>query len=276
MQCNEQQQQHHHHHRHNFKFEAKLVPLSVHAHQSVACCVQTLACTSVYSLSINGVKDCNTTDLVSKPITDRHLSQPLTMLFPKAALVTCEHSVSGVHCAMCHAVSCCVYADGQEAKAAQAGVGLPVAAFLKQPAELYTHLHIMTSLNLVAQAGSLEIFLNSLPGFPDGVSRASDGNFWVAINSAPLPKVWGVLMGSRVLRWMVGWVPNLAGELHAYGLILKVLELAGMCMQVQSHERTTRKDVKWSLARGLTSCNHETNGMQACVSGKLTCKSPSA
>jgi hypothetical protein len=72
------------------------------------------------------------------------------------------------------------------------------------------------------QAGSLEIFLDNLPGFPDGVSRASDGNFWVAINSAPVPKVVGVTMGSRLLRWVVGWVPGLAGELNAYGLILKV------------------------------------------------------
>ncbi len=72
------------------------------------------------------------------------------------------------------------------------------------------------------QAGAFEIFLDNLPGFPDGVSRASDGNFWVAINSAPVPKVVGVTMGSRFLRWVVGWVPALAGELNAYGLILKV------------------------------------------------------
>ncbi|KAA6420084.1 hypothetical protein WJX79_007601 [Trebouxia sp. C0005] len=73
-----------------------------------------------------------------------------------------------------------------------------------------------------SKAGALEIFLDNLPGFPDGVSKASDGNFWVAINSAPVPKVVGVTMGSRFLRWVVGWVPALAGELNAYGLILKV------------------------------------------------------
>ena len=80
----------------------------------------------------------------------------------------------------------------------------------------------MQAASLCMQAGALEIFLDNLPGFPDGVSRASDGNFWVAINSAPVPKVVGVTMGSRFLRWVVGWVPALAGELHAYGLILKV------------------------------------------------------
>lgn len=73
-----------------------------------------------------------------------------------------------------------------------------------------------------SKAGSLEVFLDNLPGFPDGVSKASDGDFWVAINSAPVPKVWGVLMKSRVLRWVSAWVPGLAGELNEYGLILKV------------------------------------------------------
>lgn len=80
----------------------------------------------------------------------------------------------------------------------------------------------MQAARLCMQAGALEIFLDNLPGFPDGVSKASDGNFWVAINSAPVPKVVGVTMGSRFLRWVVGWVPALAGELNAYGLILKV------------------------------------------------------
>ena len=80
----------------------------------------------------------------------------------------------------------------------------------------------MQAASLCMQTGALEIFLDNLPGFPDGVSKASDGNFWVAINSAPVPKVVGVTMGSRFLRWVVGWVPALAGELNAYGLILKV------------------------------------------------------
>ena len=71
------------------------------------------------------------------------------------------------------------------------------------------------------QAGSLELFLDNLPGFPDGVSRASDGNFWVAINSAPIPKALGVLMSSRILRWINAWVP--LANLNDYGLMLKVL-----------------------------------------------------
>ena len=72
----------------------------------------------------------------------------------------------------------------------------------------------------VVQAGSLEMLLDHLPGFPDGVSKASDGNFWVAINSAPAPKALGVLMTSRILRWINAWVP--LDLVKNYGLIVKV------------------------------------------------------
>ena len=73
---------------------------------------------------------------------------------------------------------------------------------------------------LCMQAGSLEVFLDNLPGLPDGVSKASDGNFWVAINSAPIPKAFNVLMTSRILRWFNAWVP--LAKINNYGLILKV------------------------------------------------------
>ena len=70
------------------------------------------------------------------------------------------------------------------------------------------------------QTGSLEVFLDNLPGFPDGVSKASDGNFWVAINSAPIPKAFNVLVTSKILRWFNAWVP--LAQINNYGLILKV------------------------------------------------------
>ena len=52
------------------------------------------------------------------------------------------------------------------------------------------------------------------------MSKASDGNFWVAINSAPIPKAFNVLMTSRILRWFNAWVP--LAQINDYGLILKV------------------------------------------------------
>lgn len=81
------------------------------------------------------------------------------------------------------------------------------------------------------QTGSLELFLDSLPGLPDGVSRASDGNFWVAINSAPIPKAFMVLMKSRVLRWINAWVP--LAQINNYGLILKVRTVKSQSFMVQ-------------------------------------------
>ena len=32
-----------------------------------------------------------------------------------------------------------------------------------------------------SQEGQLEILIDSLPGFPDGVSLAEDGNFWITL-----------------------------------------------------------------------------------------------
>ena len=31
------------------------------------------------------------------------------------------------------------------------------------------------------QKGHMEVMIDSLPGFPDGVSLAEDGNFWIAL-----------------------------------------------------------------------------------------------
>lgn len=45
------------------------------------------------------------------------------------------------------------------------------------------------------QAGKTEVLLRGLPGFPDGVSLASDGNFWVSMPSPTVPVV--KLLSSR-------------------------------------------------------------------------------
>ncbi|KAL3133309.1 hypothetical protein ABBQ38_007188 [Trebouxia sp. C0009 RCD-2024] len=79
-----------------------------------------------------------------------------------------------------------------------------------------------------SKAGSLEVLLDHLPGFPDGVSKASDGNFWVAINSAPPPKALGLLMASRLLRWINAWVP--LAVVKNYGLVLKVCKPETCCI----------------------------------------------
>ena len=42
---------------------------------------------------------------------------------------------------------------------------------------------------LRVQVGKTEVLLRGLPGFPDGVSLASDGNFWVSLPSSTVPIV---------------------------------------------------------------------------------------
>ena len=40
--------------------------------------------------------------------------------------------------------------------------------------------HMQADLgNPVLQAGTVDTLIDQLPGFPDGVSRADDGSFWV-------------------------------------------------------------------------------------------------
>ncbi|KAF8057272.1 OXSR1 [Scenedesmus sp. PABB004] len=74
------------------------------------------------------------------------------------------------------------------------------------------------------RAGSSEVFADNLPGPPDGVSRASDGNFWVAIYG----EVPGIIAQShrRLVRLLIAWAPRLMRllRLHAprMGLVLKL------------------------------------------------------
>lgn len=45
-----------------------------------------------------------------------------------------------------------------------------------------------------AKAGTSEPFVTKLPGLPDGISRAADGGYWVAINAQ-------VIYISTALAW---------------------------------------------------------------------------
>ncbi len=42
---------------------------------------------------------------------------------------------------------------------------------------------------MYAQAGSVDTLIDGLPGFPDGISRAADGNFWLAVLTPRIPVV---------------------------------------------------------------------------------------
>ncbi|EFN54503.1 hypothetical protein CHLNCDRAFT_135213 [Chlorella variabilis] len=57
-------------------------------------------------------------------------------------------------------------------------------------------------------AGTTEVFVDGLPGFPDGISRAPGGDsYWLTIISTPSPLA-KALPSSQLLRWLVAWLPK--------------------------------------------------------------------
>lgn len=80
----------------------------------------------------------------------------------------------------------------------------------------------LLSLLCIRQAGSTDVLTAQLPGFPDGISRSSDGNFWLSILLPPSPLLRWVLP-SRALRGLLAWLPNfLLPRPPPVGLVLKV------------------------------------------------------
>jgi hypothetical protein len=76
------------------------------------------------------------------------------------------------------------------------------------------------------QAGTTEVAIDRLPGAPDGVSRASDGNFWVAVLS-PVPPI-AKLLGEPGVRAVFAWMPDWARPaIKPWGTVIKVGGRAG-------------------------------------------------
>lgn len=82
------------------------------------------------------------------------------------------------------------------------------------------------------RAGQLEVLIDSLPGYPDGVSLAPDGNFWAAVFSEHAPLLtWAAR--SRRARWVLAWLSEfvhlplkrmgIAIKFDAEGNVLKTL-----------------------------------------------------
>jgi len=72
--------------------------------------------------------------------------------------------------------------------------------------------------------GTSEVLTDSLPGFPDGITRASDGNFWVALilpDNPRLRRLFGTRPSIRfVLSWAMAWIYSPLPK--PIGLVLKV------------------------------------------------------
>lgn len=100
------------------------------------------------------------------------------------------------------------------------------------------------------RAGQTEVFVDRLPGFPDGISRGTDGQFWIAIAS-PRNALVDALAGYPGLRKVIERLPEAlkpapirhpyAIEVDADGTVLRTLQdptgaRFGVVTSVQQHD----------------------------------------
>jgi sugar lactone lactonase YvrE len=72
------------------------------------------------------------------------------------------------------------------------------------------------------QAGTSEVFLDDLPGFPDGVSRGARGRFWLALFTVRKPRA-DFLHRHPPLKALVAQLPAaLRPQPEPYGLVLEI------------------------------------------------------
>ncbi|GMH38773.1 hypothetical protein BSKO_06657 [Bryopsis sp. KO-2023] len=70
-------------------------------------------------------------------------------------------------------------------------------------------------------AGTRHLLIDSLPGFPDGIARSSDGNFWVSIVAPPSPIL--KLLPYKPLRALIAYLPSfLRPTVQSWGFVLKI------------------------------------------------------
>lgn len=72
-----------------------------------------------------------------------------------------------------------------------------------------------------SKVGTVDVLVDRLPGFPDGVDRASDGGFWVSL-VAPLSPLYSKL-SNKFLRMIAAYLPSqLLPPMKAWGCVAKV------------------------------------------------------
>lgn len=74
--------------------------------------------------------------------------------------------------------------------------------------------------------GSQELFMDKLPGYGDGISRASNGTFWVAV-FARVDTPQYILFRFRLTRWLGLALPEKIAEaiITQHGIILQVIHV---------------------------------------------------
>ena len=82
--------------------------------------------------------------------------------------------------------------------------------------------------------GSTEVVIDRLPGFPDGISRASDGNYWLCL-VAPLSPLLPLLKLGAPVRYLLAHL--LTSPLTQY-----LVKRWGMVVKTQRSPRSLWKD----------------------------------
>jgi len=72
------------------------------------------------------------------------------------------------------------------------------------------------------KAGSVDTFVDWLPGFPDGVTRAADGGFWIAIAAPTLPLI-DKALPHKWARFALAWLSEIyTPKPKVLGMVVKV------------------------------------------------------
>ncbi len=84
-----------------------------------------------------------------------------------------------------------------------------------------------------SKAGQNDVFIQNLPGFPDGISSGSDGIFWLTLVSPRNPKL-DLLMEKPFQRKIIARLPDaLQPAVERYGFILGINERAQIIYNLQ-------------------------------------------
>lgn len=72
------------------------------------------------------------------------------------------------------------------------------------------------------QQGTTDLLIKNLPGYPDGISRSSDGNFWLTLLAPPVKAVIKAAP-YKLARWLLAWLPDrLRPKVPEWGVVIKV------------------------------------------------------
>lgn len=74
-----------------------------------------------------------------------------------------------------------------------------------------------------SKAGTSEIFIENLPGYPDGITRGPDGNFYVALIFCPTRSHLMMAQAPQSVRWLLSWVASIYTPLPPkVGAVMKI------------------------------------------------------